>query len=262
LFPLWTAERGVELPTQQLNPYIGHGLPAERRMELRPDTTEWESMRHQLDHVFICCAVDAPEASALARLGIREGSPNTHPGQGTACRRFFFRNAYLELLWVRDADEARDASSVRTRLWERWSGRRSGACPFGVVLRPKGTGRAESPFPCWSYHPPYLPPDIAIDVAIGTRLSEPELFYWGHPRRPDDMRGESTEHAVPLRDMTRVSVGIPGAATPTAAARAAGATGLIAFASAPEHVMQLEFDGAARGGAADLRPELPLVLQW
>jgi len=43
-----------------------------------------------LDHVFILCSPGAPESGALNRLGLTEGSPNTHPGQGTACRRFFF----------------------------------------------------------------------------------------------------------------------------------------------------------------------------
>jgi hypothetical protein len=33
---------------------------------------------------------------------LTEGTPNIHPGQGTANRRFFFRNAMLELLWVND----------------------------------------------------------------------------------------------------------------------------------------------------------------
>ncbi len=219
-------------------------------------------MRHLLDHVFVCCSVDAPEADALVRLGLKEGSGNKHFGQGTACRRFFFRNAYLELLWVHDPVLARDTSTIRTRLWERWSGRKSGACPFGVVFRPKGTGLAEPPFPSWSYHPSYLPPDIAIEVAIGTLLTEPEMFYWGHPRRPEDMRGEPMDHAIPLRDMTRVSVGHPGATPPSAAARAAAATGLIAFPSATEHVMVLEFDGPAERNTADLRPELPLVIKW
>ena len=60
----------------------------------------------ELDHVFVMCDVGAPEAAALHALGLREGSPNTHPGQGTACRRFFFGNAYLELVWVTDAAEA------------------------------------------------------------------------------------------------------------------------------------------------------------
>ena len=60
-------------------------------------------MKAELDHVFVCCSAGGPEADALRRAGLSEGSPNTHPGQGTECRRFFFSNAYLELLWVSDA---------------------------------------------------------------------------------------------------------------------------------------------------------------
>jgi len=66
----------------------------------------------ELDHVFILCDEGAPEAAALLRIGIREGSGNTHPGQGTACRRFFFANAYLELVWV--DDPPRPAASRRS----------------------------------------------------------------------------------------------------------------------------------------------------
>ena len=54
----------------------------------------------QFDHLFICTSVGAPDAERLVAFGLTEGEPNVHPGQGTACRRFFFRNAYLELLWV------------------------------------------------------------------------------------------------------------------------------------------------------------------
>jgi hypothetical protein len=49
-------------------------------------------------------AVGGPEVELFAAFGLTEGAPNTHPGQGTACRRFFFRNAYLEL--VRGHDPA------------------------------------------------------------------------------------------------------------------------------------------------------------
>jgi hypothetical protein len=71
----------------------------------------------ELDHIFILCAVGAPEAAALIRLGFSEGTPNTHPGQGTACRRFFFDNAYLELLWVHEEKEARGAELPLTVRW-------------------------------------------------------------------------------------------------------------------------------------------------
>jgi hypothetical protein len=55
----------------------------------------------ELDHVFVMCAAGAPEAEALVRLGLTEGSSNVHPGQGTRCRRFFLRDQYLELRCTR-----------------------------------------------------------------------------------------------------------------------------------------------------------------
>jgi hypothetical protein len=48
-----------------------------------------------LDHLFICTSSGAPEAERLAEFGLIEGTPNCHPGQGTANRRFFFHNAML-----------------------------------------------------------------------------------------------------------------------------------------------------------------------
>jgi hypothetical protein len=56
----------------------------------------------------------APEAEKLVQLGLHEGPPNQHPGQGTACRRFAFANAMIELIWVSDAMEARSQSARRT----------------------------------------------------------------------------------------------------------------------------------------------------
>jgi hypothetical protein len=74
----------------------------------------------ELDHVFICVSQGAPEADYLTHFGLIEGAANVHPGQGTANRRFFFRNAMLELLWVENPDEARNAQTAPTMLWERW----------------------------------------------------------------------------------------------------------------------------------------------
>jgi hypothetical protein len=42
-------------------------------------------MTLELDHVFVMCDADAPDATALASVGLIEGAPNVHPGQGTAC---------------------------------------------------------------------------------------------------------------------------------------------------------------------------------
>ena len=53
-------------------------------------------MPFELDHVLICLSQGAPEAKYLTRFGLIEGTANVHPGQGTANRRFFFKNAMLE----------------------------------------------------------------------------------------------------------------------------------------------------------------------
>jgi len=55
-------------------------------------------MNVELDHVFICVDRWAPEAEQTAAFDLCERHSNVHPGPGTANRRFFFRNAMLELL--------------------------------------------------------------------------------------------------------------------------------------------------------------------
>jgi hypothetical protein len=197
-------------------------------------------MALELDHVFICCSPGAPESDALVRLGLNEGSPNTHPGQGTANRRFFFRNAFLELLWVSEPAEARSEQTRRTRLWERWSQRSSSACPFGVVFRPKGANAATAPFATWSYRPNYLPSGVAIEFAEDVPLEEPELVY--------------------LRHVCGVTVGLPSAAGLSQPSQAVLSAGLVTYRFAAEHVLELTFL-AAQETAFDLRPTLPLLLR-
>jgi hypothetical protein len=59
-------------------------------------------MTLKLDHVFILVEPEARVADRLLKQGFREGPSNTHPGQGTANRRFYFANGMLKFLWVRD----------------------------------------------------------------------------------------------------------------------------------------------------------------
>ncbi len=137
-----------------------------------------------LDHLFVLCPAGAElAAQALHRAGLAEGSRNDHPGQGTACHRFFFQNAYIELLWISDPRVAQSESTRRTRLWDRWSGLARGTCPFGIVLRPgEDVSETGCPFPSWSYRPSYLPADMSIEFATGISLEEPELIYLGFQR--------------------------------------------------------------------------------
>jgi hypothetical protein len=219
----------------------------------------------ELDHLFVCTDVGAPEAEQLIKFGLTEGQPNVHPGQGTANRRFFFHNAMLELVWVQNPAEAQSEPIRPTQLWPRWSQRRSGACPFGVGLRPARPGSEGVPFPAWEYRPPYLPPPLAIHVGEDTPPSEPMWFYLGFVRRPGPaelQRLQPLGHAVGFQRLTQVRLLSPSAANLSEVARAVARAGILTMAPATEHLLEMTFDGGPQGRGKDFRPDLPLVFRW
>jgi hypothetical protein len=221
----------------------------------------------ELDHLFICTSAGAPEADHLVQLGLIEGAPNRHPGQGTACRRFFFRNAYLELLWVAAPAEAQSGPVRRTGLWERWSRRGRGASPFGVCLRPVQRGVDEAPFPVWAYQPPYLPDPLVIQMGANSAVvTEPLLCFLTFGRRPDSGEAPSRqplEHAAGLQAITRAHVSSPRCGADSSALRAVEREcPCLSFVFGDEDLVELGFDEEAEGQSADLRPILPLIMRW
>src|ERR1700742_4075140 len=93
-------------------------------------------MTIELDHLFTFTRPGAPEADRLVQFGLTEGQPNTHPGQGTACRRFFFHNAYLEFIWVHDQAETVSEMFKPLSFLERSQYQQTEASPFGIILSP------------------------------------------------------------------------------------------------------------------------------
>lgn len=224
-------------------------------------------MTVELDHFFILTGVGAPEADQLLRFGLIEGAPNSHPGQGTACRRFFFSNAFLELLWVIDPDETQSSLICRTGLWERWSRRSRGASPFGICLRRGQEGVNEIPFPTWEYRPPYLPDRLVIHMGVDSEVAtEPLLFYSTFGRRPDSdepFRRQPLKHALDLQAVTRLQVSGPQRGAASAALRALeGHCPWLSAVDRGEYVLEVSFDEEARKQVANFRPQLPLVLRW
>jgi hypothetical protein len=223
-------------------------------------------MASEFDHLFACVSAGAPEADRLVEFGLTEGSRNAHPGQGTANRRFFFHNAMLELLWVQDAAEAQSELVRPTRLWERWAGRASGACPLALCFRPKSQQPGEPPFPMWEYHPPYLPETQSFGIATNADiLTEPMLCYLAFGQRPDNYPAEKRqpmEHGAGLCEITRVELVIPHAGAPSPELRAVMRASLVGLRSGAMYLVELGFDGEVKGRKADFQPALPLIFFW
>jgi hypothetical protein len=229
-------------------------------------------MKFAFDHLFICTDIGASVAAdRLVAFGLVEGLPNTHPGQGTANRRFFFHNGMLELLWICDEPEARSESIARTRLWERWTNRNRGACPFGVCLRPAAGEGDSVAFASWAYHPPYLP--ATMRIAVGTNsevLTEPMLFQVQgrigvtaqNEHRDPAGKSQPPGRSVELREITRVELVSPSADRPSSELRSLVDTNCVKLRSGAEYSIELGFDREVQGQQVDFRPELPLILSW
>lgn len=217
----------------------------------------------EVDHVFICSAPGAPEAQALLELGLAEGAPSSHPGQGTANRRFFFQNAMLELLWIADEHEATSALTRSTHLWERWTGRGTRACPFGICLRPSSSDVRDPPFDAWSYRPRYLPSGARLDIAMNASvLDEPMLFFFTPPSGQPSAQPTRPQHRASLNRLTCIEIVSPARRVVSAELQAVIDTGLITLRFGPDHLLELGFDDEAAQGNHDCRPVLPLMLRW
>ncbi len=212
----------------------------------------------ELDHIMIFCAVGAPEADALGHRGLHEGPGNTHPGQGTANRRFFFPNAYVELVWVENAVEAQSPEARDTRLFERWQQRAAGACPFGLVFRPGPKAPAEPPV-SWTYVPRYFPAGFSIDVASDIPANEPLLFYLPFARPALVENVEPKEGSVHIGPITGVTVHLPQTHALSPALNALVASGAVSVEPAREYLLDL-FHAGGPSQILDLRPHLALRL--
>ncbi|MEE3719931.1 hypothetical protein V2H45_24630 [Tumidithrix elongata RA019] len=223
-------------------------------------------MEFELDHLFIWTDVGAYEAERLVSFDLVEGTSNTHPGQGTTNRRFFFHNAMLELLWVHDPEEAKSELIRPTRLWERWENRNHGVCPFGICLRPALSGSNTVAFSSWAYHPPYLPKTMSIEVGKNSDvLTEPWLFQTPFGKRPDRYpveKSQPLDHGIGLREITRLELVSPAANEPSPELQAVVDTKQIKLRLGTEYCVELGFDGEVLGKQVDFRPQLPLVMSW
>jgi len=204
-------------------------------------------MPPEIDHVFVCTSAGAPAADRLSGFGLKEGAPNIHPGQGTACRRFFFRNSMLELLWMTSAAEAQSEQTGRTRLFERLSGG-AGVCPFGIILRRAPQGDAAPPFPSWLYQPVTMP-GLSLHIAAATSLTEPMWCYLAAGRSP-------SEGSIGMTGLRVCGPSPPPQSVTMSMARA----GILRWVEEDAYRIEIELDQGQQGRLLDLRPDLPLTI--
>jgi hypothetical protein len=213
----------------------------------------------ELDHFFVAVTDSAAGAAALESRGFEVGLSHPHAGQGTASRGVIFENVYLELIWLTDTAEARSAPIRRTRLADRLrSG--SGACPFGLGLRRTAETDPDLPFDTWAYSPPYLPEGASFQMAASSEvLAEPLVFYlpWALGRALPP-----PEHPNGARSVTGLEIFLTEGSSGSETMAAVSGAGLVSFRQGDAFQMVVELDHGEAGKSLDLRPEIPLLIQW
>ncbi|GAB3716278.1 VOC family protein [Spirosoma flavus] len=225
----------------------------------------------ELDHIFIFTHRAQQVASSLQVFGLSEGTANVHPGQGTACRRFFFQNAYIELAWVINIDEIKNPVIERTKLWERSQYSLTHFCPFGLCFRTNQQPEQAINLifeDGWRYHSIYLPEGQFANIASNEDFpAEPMLFempFFG--LAPHDYPVEKQQpltHATGFQQLTKVSLTLPSPNNDfSVALRKVLQEGTIQVSVGETYSATLEFDDGRQGELKDFNPLIPLRITW
>jgi hypothetical protein len=116
-----------------------------------------------IDHIFIFTNDNGKIADQLTEFGLSEGSSRVHIGQGTTNRKFYFKNFFLEILWVHNEDEIKSKLIEPTGLWQRANFKENNFSPFGLCL--VNNDQTDVFFEnAYKYQPEYFPQGLSIDI--------------------------------------------------------------------------------------------------
>ncbi|RMF21946.1 MAG: hypothetical protein D6756_11480 [Cyanobacteria bacterium J083] len=217
-------------------------------------------MNLELDHVFILVKPEARVANLLIAKGFEEGTRNIHPGQGTSNRRFFFSNGMLELIWIRNAQEAQNGAGRDLLLPERDTN--TTASPFGVILRRKDSIDSQSskmPFDGWSYQPTYFEPPNAFHVGANSiNISEPLCIYVPFTLPKSSVNQEKINSSFAI---SNVCIHTPSADR-NEVLEAVDRADRLSIQYGQEHLMEIVLNDRSTKKIVDFRPQIPLIMYW
>lgn len=207
-----------------------------------------------LDHVFVAVEPDSAASRRLATAGFALAPPREHPGQGTANVCLHLEGGYLELLRARDAAELASPAVRAIGLGDRLAWRRTGASPFGLLLR--GPADAPLPFPTVPYRAPFGDGRFVFRVADQAAEEGVPMIAILPPDLP--AHGARARHPNGATRFGTVALDLPQ--TASAALRWMERSGFVSVREAAEPCMTLTF--GETGGALDLAPDAPLSIRW
>lgn len=192
-----------------------------------------------IDHIFVFCRSEA-DADELVDFGLTEGSGRSHEGVGTANRRFFFENFYLEILRVESEEEAKRLSQIG--IWDRYDHKASGYSEYGLCL--ENCEGSDSIFDnAIKWKPDFLPEGQFVDILTNEKM--PWIFRFP-ANRARGFSSEPMEHPLGVKRLSRAIFGLPELSFRDSL-KYISENFAVEFYEAPESYLILEFDNAEQG---------------
>ncbi|GAB5408439.1 MAG: VOC family protein [Balneolaceae bacterium] len=214
----------------------------------------------EIDHLFIFSNDQGKEADQLIDFGFTEGSTRIHQGQGTKNRKFYFKNFFLELLWVIDEYEIQSESTSVTKLWERSKFQLNGNSRFGLCL--VNSSSTDKLFKKGSiYQPEYFPKGISIDfIANENNPTLPWTFRLPY-RGKQKSHSEPTSHSNGIQLLTKTEFEISSHDLKSPFISHLKELSNIKFKKSERSHLTLEFDNVLQRGIKEF-PTLGLTIKY
>ncbi|NRA67017.1 MAG: VOC family protein [Pseudobacteriovorax sp.] len=211
----------------------------------------------EIDHYFIATSNPDSLAESLIQAGFHEGRNNTHPGQGTANRCFFFQQTYLEILFPTNEKVKNPEVDTLLHLGQRIA---SKACPFGLCLRNKpNDSMTRPPFPFDVYDPQYFEGDKTIAIGKATP-AEPLWFFLNFVKRPEEPYCKLHNNGV--QKLSAIEFHGPWVDQSSKSAQIISKISNISLSRSEINTCTLVFDSGIQGRQLDLRQEFGLLMKY
>ncbi len=205
-----------------------------------------------LDHIWVAVPQAYAGVGVLEELGLHySGRTTRHIGLGTAGTYFYFDNAYLELLWLDDAETFAQATSTSWPF---------GTIRFGLAFHQRRLFASRLPFPVRTMRWDWMPPGTAMKIAQREATSAEPVVFVLPPQLA--YTAQHTVHPLGMQRLTRVRVVVEGDRPLSPTAQWLSRHTIVTMESGPQSVLELTFDGGVQGRMVDARPTLPLVVRY
>lgn len=155
-----------------------------------------------IDHIFIFTKPNDIAIEQLTNAGFVEGVGRVHEGQGTANRKFYFENFFLEFIWVINEEEIQSEKIKSMGLWDRANYKHNGYSRFGICFQ--NDESTDTLFKnAFHYQPDYFPQGKVIEILKhNDKPSLPMMFRL--PFKGDIKHNQPVSHTNGVKKLTAI----------------------------------------------------------